>query len=297
MQVSCRNRREEKLRKVDDMVAYSTAQKQRLTELNADRTVIGREFENSRERDAVFRETEKQFVKENKAKLRQFLENEHVPLTLRIEEQLTSWLTQDEGFAKVATPVIISSDKLQKMNIDHDNHLREQIFWVDGKKCMRPMLAPNLYEVMRDLYRITGKPVKIFEAGSCFRKESQGAQHMNEFMMLNLVELDSVREGEQMERLEYLAHSAMKAVGIDNYELVKESSGVYIETLDIVADGVEMASGAYGPHPLDAAWGIFQPWVGIGLGLERVAMVKGGYQTIKRTGKSVAYVNGIPLKL
>lgn len=91
MQVSCRNRREEKLRKVDDMVAYSTAQKQRLTELNADRTVIGREFENSRERDAVFRETEKQFVKENKAKLRQFLENEHVPLTLRIEEQLTSW--------------------------------------------------------------------------------------------------------------------------------------------------------------------------------------------------------------
>ena len=194
------------------MVAYSTAQKQRLTELNADRTVIGREFENSRERDAVFRETEKQFVKENKAKLRQFLENEHVPLTLRIEEQLTSWLTQDEGFAKVATPVIISSDKLQKMNIDHDNHLREQIFWVDGKKCMRPMLAPNLYEVMRDLYRITGKPVKIFEAGSCFRKESQGAQHMNEFMMLNLVELDSVREGEQMERLEYLAHSAMKAV-------------------------------------------------------------------------------------
>lgn len=279
------------------MVAYSTAQKQRLTELNADRTVIGREFENSRERDAVFRETEKQFVKENKAKLRQFLENEHVPLTLRIEEQLTSWLTQDEGFAKVATPVIISGDKLQKMNIDHDNHLREQIFWVDGKKCMRPMLAPNLYEVMRDLYRITGKPVKIFEAGSCFRKESQGAQHMNEFMMLNLVELDSVREGEQMERLEYLAHSAMKAVGIDNYELVKESSGVYIETLDIVADGVEIASGAYGPHPLDAAWGIFQPWVGIGLGLERVAMVKGGYQTIKRAGKSVAYVNGIPLKL
>ena len=71
------------------MVAYSTAQKQRLTELNADRTVIGREFENSRERDAVFRETEKQFIKENKAKLRQFLENEHVPLTLRIEEQVS----------------------------------------------------------------------------------------------------------------------------------------------------------------------------------------------------------------
>lgn len=279
------------------METYSTAQKQRLTELNADKTVVNREFEDSRLRDESFRETEKQFVKENKAKLREFLENEHVPLTLRVEDQLSSWLTQEESFARVATPVIISGDKLKKMNIDQDNHLREQIFWLDGRKCMRPMLAPNLYEVMRDLYKITNKPVKIFEAGSCFRKESQGAQHMNEFTMLNLVELDSVRDGEQMERLEYLAHGAMKAVGIDKYELVKESSGVYIETLDIVADGIEIASGAYGPHPLDASWGIFQPWVGIGFGLERVAMVKGEYQTIKRAGKSVAYVNGIPLKL
>lgn len=279
------------------METYSTAQKQRLTELNADKTVVNREFEDSRLRDESFRETEKQLVKENKAKLREFLENEHVPLTLRVEDQLSSWLTQEESFARVATPVIISGDKLKKMNIDQDNHLREQIFWLDGRKCMRPMLAPNLYEVMRDLYKITNKPVKIFEAGSCFRKESQGAQHMNEFTMLNLVELDSVRDGEQMERLEYLAHGAMKAVGIDKYELVKESSGVYIETLDIVADGIEIASGAYGPHPLDASWGIFQPWVGIGFGLERVAMVKGEYQTIKRAGKSVAYVNGIPLKL
>ena len=89
----------------------------------------------------------------------------------------------------------------------------------------------------------------------------------------------------------------MEAVGLDHYELVRESSGVYFETLDIVADGVELASGSYGPHPLDANWGIFEPWVGIGLGLERVAMVKGEYQTIKRAGKSIAYVDGIPLKL
>lgn len=162
---------------------------------------------------------------------------------------------------------------------------------------MRPMLAPNLYQVMGELHRITRKPVKIFEAGSCFRKESQGAQHMNEFTMLNLVELDSVKDGEQMDRLRALAKGAMDAVGIDKYELVTESSGVYLETLDIVADGLELASGAYGPHPLDAAWGIFEPWVGLGLGLERIAMVKGQYQTIKRAGKSIAYVDGIPLKL
>ena len=139
--------------------------------------------------------------------------------------------------------------------------------------------------------------MKIFEAGSCFRKESQGAEHMNEFTMLNLVELDSVEDGEQMERLEYLAKCAMDAVGIDKYEIVRESSGVYIETLDIIADGIEIASGAYGPHVLDANWGIFEPWVGIGLGLERIAMINGEYRTIKRAGKSTTYVNGIPLKL
>lgn len=279
------------------MEGFSVSQRQRLVELNAEDSIINQEFEDLQQRDQRFKELEKAYVKENKAKLRNLMEREHIPLTLRVERQLDQWLAQEEGFTRVATPVILSADSLAKMNIDQDNHLREQVFWVDGKKCMRPMLAPNLYQVMRELHRITRKPVKIFEAGSCFRKESQGAQHMNEFTMLNLVELDSVRDGEQMDRLRALAKGAMDAVGIDKYELVTESSGVYLETLDIVADGVELASGAYGPHPLDAAWGIFEPWVGLGLGLERIAMVKGQYQTIKRAGKSIAYVDGIPLKL
>ena len=149
------------------------------------------------------------------------MEREHIPLTLRVERELEKWLTEKEDYTRVATPIIIGGDKLTKMNIEQDNHLREQVFWVDRKKCLRPMLAPNLYEVMRDLHRITNKPVRIFEAGSCFRKESQGAQHMNEFTMLNLVELDSVEDGSQMERLEALAKGAMEAVGIDHYELVR----------------------------------------------------------------------------
>lgn len=279
------------------MDTYSLAQKQRLTELNASEEITEKTFNSSEERNTYYKEIEKELVKENKKKLRKLIETEHVPLTIRIEQQLSDWLTSEEGFTRVATPAIIPVEKLAKMNIDNDNHLREQIFHVGGNKCLRPMLAPNLYEVMRDMHRITNRPVKIFEAGSCFRKESQGAQHMNEFTMLNLVELDSVTDGNQMERLEQLAHGAMKAIGIDKYELVKESSGVYIETLDIVADGIEIASSAYGPHYLDANWGIFEPWVGIGIGLERAAMVKGEYRTIKRAGKSLSYVNGIPLKL
>ena len=279
------------------METYSAAQKQRLIELNADSTIVNREFETIEERNKCFKMTEKEFIRDNKEKLNRLIEEEHIPLILRVEDILEDWLTEDEGFTRVATPIIIGADKVKKMNIDNDNHLREQIFWLDGRKCLRPMLATNLYEVMRDMYRITRKPVRIFEAGSCLRKESQGAQHMNEFTMLNFVELDSVRDGEQMDRLETLARGAMKALDIDDYELVRESSGVYIETLDIEVDGIEIASGAYGPNPLDANWGIFEPWVGIGFGLERIAMVKGGYQTIKRAGKSISYVNGIPLKL
>lgn len=279
------------------MVTYSVAQRQRLIELNADEESENAEFDTVEERNDCFRKTEKKLIRENKEKLDRIMEEEHIPLTLRVEDMLEKWLTVDESFTRVATPIMISADKVKKMNIDNDNHLREQIFWLDGRKCLRPMLAPNLYEVMRDLHRIMGKPVKIFEAGSCFRKESQGSQHMNEFTMLNLVELDSVREGEQMDRLEALARGAMRALEIDDYKIVKESSGVYIETLDIEVDGMEIASGAYGPHPLDANWGIFEPWVGIGFGLERIAMVKGGYRTIKRAGKSLNYVNGISLKL
>jgi len=58
-----------------------------------------------------------------------------------------------------------------------------------------------------------------------------------------------------------------------------------------------LASGAYGPHFLDSRWGVFDPWVGIGFGIERIAMKIGKYQTIKRVGKSIAYIDGSPLNL
>ncbi|MEG0662243.1 MAG: pyrrolysine--tRNA(Pyl) ligase large subunit, partial [Anaerovoracaceae bacterium] len=230
-------------------------------------------------------------------KLEALMQVEHVPLSLRVEQDLSDWLTGDAGFTRVATPTIITSEQLDKMSITSGNALREQVFWVGGKKCLRPMLAPNLYGLMRDIHKITNEPVRIFEAGSCFRKESQGAQHMNEFTMLNMVELAGVAEGEQLERLHDFAKEAMAAVGINDYKLVVEKSAVYGETMDIEVDGIEIASGAYGPHSLDAQWGIFDTWVGIGFGIERIAMIKGEYRTIKRAGKSTGYLDGIPLKL
>jgi pyrrolysyl-tRNA synthetase-like protein len=275
---------------------FTVTQNQRLTELNGNPKETSRTFHSAEERNQAFKNLELALVKENKAKLANLLQNTHKPLTIQIEEAMTAWLTGID-FTRVSTPILITADMLVKMTITKDHPLTDQVFWVDPKHCMRPMLAPNLYEVMRNLYAITNQPVRIFEIGSCFRKESQGAKHMNEFTMLNLVELAGVKEGEQMARLEALAHGAMEAVGINHYEIEVEKSEVYGETLDIVVDGMELASGAYGPHPLDPQWGIFDPWVGIGLGLERIAMLKGEYQTIKRAGKSIAYLDGVPLKL
>ena len=120
---------------------------------------------------------------------------------------------------------------------------------------------------------------------------------MNEFTMLNFVELATVEPGEQMARLEYMAAAAMKAAGIDNYTIEKESSTVYGETLDVVVDGIEVASGSYGPHFLDANWGVFDTWVGLGFGIERLALVKRESKTIKRFGRSLGFIDGVPLNI
>ena len=275
---------------------FTITQQQRLTELNFPEEELNRTFESREDRDKAFKELEKEGVKHHRLHLEALLGIRHQTLAVESEKQMEGWL-MGEGFTRVATPAIITRPMLERMTITRDHPLTDQVFWLDDKRCLRPMLAPNLYEVMRDLHRITRGPVRIFEAGSCFRKESQGAQHLNEFTMLNLVELDGVAEGQQMDRLRQLAAGAMEALGIADYQLVEEESEVYGTTLDIEVEGVEIASGAFGPHFLDEKWGIFQPWVGIGFGIERIAMIKGGYRTIKRVGKSISFLDGSPLHL
>ena len=276
---------------------FTTTQQQRLTELNAEPELIGAMFENKAARDEVFRQAEAKLARLNREKLIKLLSEEKKPLAVQIEDRLKGWLTKEEGFTQVTTPIIITASMLDKMTITKEHPLTSQVFWLDSKRCLRPMLAPNLYTVMRDLYKVTREPVRIFEIGSCFRKESQGAQHMNEFTMLNLVDFAGVEDGRQMERLKELAEGAMKAIGAGEYKLEIEKSEVYGETLDIVMGDLEIASGAYGPHFLDPKWGVFETWVGIGFGIERIAMSMGGYRTIKRVGKSIAYLDGSPLNL
>lgn len=276
---------------------FTTTQQQRLTELNAEPELIAMEFSDTTKRDEIFRQTEAGLARLNREKMMKLLAEDRKPLAVRIEERLKEWLTEKAGFTQVTTPVIITASMLDKMTITKEHPLTNQVFWLDSKRCLRPMLAPNLYTVMRDLHKITKEPVRIFEVGSCFRKESQGAQHMNEFTMLNLVDFAGVEDGHQMERLKELAEGAMKAIGMEDYELEIEKSEVYGETLDIVRGDLEIASGAYGPHFLDPKWGVFEPWVGIGFGIERIAMSMGNYRTIKRVGKSISYLDGSPLNL
>ena len=52
-----------------------------------------------------------------------------------------------------------------------------------------------------------------------------------------------------------------------------------------------------GPHVLDGQWGLSGPWVGLGIGLERLAMVKEGGSNVKSTGKSLSYMGGVRLNV
>ena len=179
----------------------------------------------------------------------------------RATKRFSNW----RNFVQVTTPTILSKGLLKKMSIDDTHPLTSQIFWLDKDKCLRPMLAPHLYFVLQDLLRIWEKPVRIFEIGSCFRKESHGARHSN----------------------------------VDDYIIQSESSAVYGETIDIL-DGrnrLELGSAAMGPHVLDRAWQITDAWVGIGFGLERLLMVAEGSQSLGKMGKSLAYLDGIRLNI
>jgi phenylalanyl-tRNA synthetase alpha chain len=266
-----------------------------LSELNADTALIDQAFDNAGERDRFFLKSERQLVTQHKERLQTLRDVTRRPLLCRLESKLVDCLTA-AGFVQVVTPILLSRSMLEKMTITREHPLTRQVFWVDEDKCLRPMLAPNLYYLWRDLVRLWGKPVRIFEVGPCFRKESQGAYHLNEFTMLNLAELDDL-EGRQQARLEQLATLAMEAVGLQNYQLVKSESEVYGEMVDVMAGDLELGSGAYGPHKLDNQWGIFDPWVGIGFGLERLAVALEGHRNIHRAGRSLSYLDGARLNI
>jgi pyrrolysyl-tRNA synthetase-like protein len=278
-------------------IAWTAIQHARLIELAADERELDRQFENAAERDKSFQKLERRLVIVQRQKLQRLRDVYRRPGLCRLESCLTEVLVQND-FVQVATPTILSRGLLARMSIDDDHPLASQIFWLGKDRCLRPMLAPHLYYVLKDLLRLWEKPVRIFEIGSCFRKESQGAQHSNEFTMLNLVEM-GLAEDQRQARLEELAALVAAAAGVDDYIFQTESSAVYGETIDILAGGtrLEVGSAAIGPHVLDQAWQITDAWVGIGFGLERLLMVAEKSNSLGKMGRSLAYLDGIRLNV
>lgn len=275
-------------------IKMTEIQRQRLRELNAPGPLLEQLFETVRERDRAYQEMEKGLVEDNRQNLLRLRDGSRRPTLCELETTLVHTLNS-AGFVQVTTPITLSRGLLEKMSITIDHPLSKQVFWMSQNKCLRPMLAPHLYFFLGSLVRLWEKPIRIFEIGPCFRKESRGNQHLNEFTMLNLVEL-GCPEDSRHERLKELARLVMMAAGIDQYEFVTKSSEVYGETIDVVAD-TEVGSCAMGPHILDDAWGIIDPWVGLGFGLERLVLVKKGYQNIQRAGRSLIYLDGARLNI
>ena len=274
---------------------WTDVQKKRLSELNSSAVQADPRFLTEKARDEAFKKEEISLVKAGKQKLNTLRTEKKRPTLCEVETQLVSSLTA-QGFVQVTTPIIMSKSMLAKMTIDDQHALFSQVFWLDEKKCLRPMLAPNLYYISKDLIRLWEKPVRIFEIGSCFRKESQGNNHLNEFTMMNLVEWGTP-EDERHKRIAELADLVMQTVGISGYRQELTSSVVYGDTIDVMLDELELGSAAMGPHFLDGKWGMSCTWVGIGFGLERLAMVKDGGQNVRSVGKSLSYLDGVRLNI
>lgn len=282
---------------MDKSLEWSEVQLKRLKELDAELDVLNARFQDETERNRTFQKTETKLIKRARFLLKRYREETLRPALCRLESSLVNALTI-EGFAQVTTPTIMSRSLLAKMTIDEKHPLFSQVYWVENDKCLRPMLAPHLYYVLKDLLRLWERPVRIFEVGSCFRKESQGARHSNEFTMLNVVEMGLPKE-KRRERLEEITALVARTTGLDPYHLETEHSTVYGETIDVVAgsENIEVGSAAMGPHPLDAAWRITDTWVGIGFGLERLLMVKENSHNLAKMGRSLSYLDGIRLNI
>lgn len=276
-------------------VGFTVTQQQRLRELGAHDAELAGAFADAAVRDAAFKGAERELVREGRRHLAALRDGERQPALRQLEGALSQAL-RVAGLVEVVTPHIIARDALEKMGIPRDDPLSDQVFWIDGRHCLRPMLAPNLYTVMRRLTRTWKRPFVIFEIGTCFRRDTQGSRHLDEFTMLNLVELGTALD-DRRARLEELAALVLATAGIGDYELVGETSGVYDDTVDVLVNGLEVCSAAMGPHRLDDAWGVTDPWVGLGFGMERLLVARDGHANIERVARSLSYLDGVRLFL
>ena len=167
---------------------FSEEQQRRLGELGATSEDLQAGFADSAERNRAFQRLESRLVMEQHERLDALCEGPRRPFILELEERLSAVL-RTAGFLPGAYSDHPVPRTPRKMGVFDGSIMEKQVFWIDSKRCLRPMLAPHLYEYMREVGRLRPRPVRLFEVGPCFRRETQGQRHANEFTMLNLVEM------------------------------------------------------------------------------------------------------------
>jgi pyrrolysyl-tRNA synthetase len=239
-----------------------------------------------------FQELEVTLINKRKDDLRKVYEDSRENLLGKLERQITEFFVE-RGFMEIKSPILIPFEYMERMGVGEDTKLSQQIFRVDESMCLRPMLAPGLYNYLYKFDNVLPDPIRIFEIGPCYRKESDGKSHLEEFTMLNFCQMGSKCT---RENLIFLIKDFLDFLNIE-HEIVSDNCMVYGETIDVLHKDMELSSAVVGPIPQDIDWGINKPWMGAGFGLERLLKVMHSFKTIKRAARCENYYNGISTNL
>ena len=262
---------------------FSASQKKRLESL-----LTAGEYDLESDSLPEFEKLEKELTALRKKELCAIYENDREHMLAKLERDISAFLIS-KGFIEIKSSILIPEEYIVRMGIDKDAELSKQIFRTDDGKCLRPMLAPVLYNYLRRFDKILPDPIKIFEIGPCYRKESDGSSHLEEFTMVNFCQMG---DGATRETLIQLIDDFLTTLEI-SYEIEGDECMVYGATVDIMHGDLELSSAVVGPVPMDIDWGVNKPWIGAGFGLERLLKAKYNFKNIKRGSRSEYYYNGI----
>lgn len=262
---------------------FSPSQKKRLEAL-----LVSDELDLNDPNLPAFDVLEAELTSQRKAELTDIYENSREHMLAQLERDISAFLIS-RGFIEIKSSVLIPEEYIIRMGIDKDLELSKQVFRTDDGRCLRPMLAPVLYNYLRRFDKILPDPIKIFEIGPCYRKESDGSSHLEEFTMVNFCQMG---DGATRENLIELIDALLTHLGI-SYEIEGDECMVYGATVDVMHGDLELSSAVVGPVPMDIDWGIDKPWIGAGFGLERLLKAKHNFKNIKRGSRSEFYYNGI----
>jgi pyrrolysyl-tRNA synthetase len=109
-----------------------------------------------------FRDLESELLARRKEDLKRIYVEERENNLGKLEREITKFFVE-RGFLEIKSPILIPAEYVERMGIDNDTELSKQVFRVDKNLCLRPMLAPGLYNYLHKLEKVLPDPIKIFE--------------------------------------------------------------------------------------------------------------------------------------